>query len=103
MFMLPHDLSICANEQQGEIVLLMYIRTLIIRYISIMKKMVPIRPVFEEMMPIHVINSLLNPASFPRLCFNLNKSIRRNDENEEILFFFSGVFHSQAYMFDPEL
>ena len=59
--------------------------------------------VFEEMITIHVINSLLNPASFSILCFNLTKIIRRDDEMEKFYFFPYGVFHSQAYMFDPEL
>ena len=40
-----------------------------------MKRTEPIGTALEETMPIHVINSLLNPASFPILCFNLKKRI----------------------------
>ena len=38
-----------------------------------MKKVGPIRPALEKTAPIHVINSLLHHASFPILCFYLEK------------------------------
>ena len=47
------------------------------------RKMELSRPAIEETMPIHVITNLLNPASFPILCFNPEEK-KEDIENREI-------------------
>ena len=42
------------------------------------------------MTPIHAIHNLLNPASFPILCFNKKK--KDDDEDRELISFFTLVF-----------
>ena len=65
--------------------------------------MEPIRSALEEIMQIHVFNNLLNPDSFPIRCFNLKKIDDENGETNFFEFFFSGVLHSLAEIFDSQL